>query len=1027
MSSEVVFENPLDEIAAKPAPKPQLAAGWTSDADLAYYGTHERDHSVTWLVRRTEKQRDRVRELGLNEVKDYETSSILDLGIPTTSWCFVFSMTNTEQGDTDEKAEPGCRKIPQDAWQFCHMLWKYDFHIQHTFSTLGDELHILVGLPYKVLLQEAIAVKLKMRFSATLGTAEFQESLLTRYRLGRDKTVFNSGAKQGLTMFRMRRLAHVYPDVLVSFGVDISKTKFRERIFDQVHSKKAVRALALYEMFVAFGAYRPHSLVLFGPTVHRVAQTVLANPYLVVLPPGSEEVEGEGIVQKVDQYHVNWADVEKCLLILETWELGQGNDEQFVGNLSTYLPLHHKLSREYLTEVWGNYGLLFKCKVVVKQQEFDGKIAYHDPDNVPTGQFGPLYQPIDEIRDYFGEEVAIYFAWLGCYTSSLTYPAILGVLILLVQFIWYDGQIDENIWTIPYTIFFAGWSIEFLCRWKRREHELQFLWGSEGYEAHERPLANFKGKFVVNAETGQEDYVYTETRKRNLIISASWMISLACIYFTICCATLATFIKSLGCSGEACDGVGLVEKHKWKVLSSVSNLLIITIFGVVYQTIAGALTEWENHRTRSEFSDATISKNFLFQFINNYFVLFYIAYLRPFTSDIFAPLAAIIGVDISTDGSSSGGGADINRQVGVSALGELQFQLMIVFTGKTIGARLTEILKPKIIYFINETKILMSLKKQMLSGQMFAQGIVGRLVPSTAGEDQFADTATSPHNNLSKKDQMGWLEEHIKEDDVADENTSQYEAVDDEYAHDADEYANDVGNKDVGNKMLRSALRQQAASDSMVEDEILMFSFDNMFDEFNEMVIQYGYLALFAPAFSLAPLLAMVNNVIEIRIDANKFCNVFRRPQWRPCEDIGAWYGVLNVIGFAAVVTNCTMIAFVGPQFAEKGTDEEDGIWARILSVRLWAYAVLLEHGVMLLRVFILKLEPQVPSWLDDAKKIADFRVGQWKTATKLMKKQGYTMDQIHAEIHLADGAEAGSPRANSPRQKNMIVKESKK
>lgn len=69
------------------------------------------------------------------------------------------------------------------------------------------------------------------------------------------------------------------------------------------------------------------------------------------------------------------------------------------------------------------------------------------------------------------------------------------------------------------------------------------------------------------------------------------------------------------------------------------------------------------------------------------------------------------------------------------------------------------------------------------------------------------------------------------------------------------------------------------------------------------MVIQYGYLALFAPAFSLAPLFALINNVIEIRIDAVKFCEILRRPQWRPCEDIGSWYGVLNVIGFAAVIT----------------------------------------------------------------------------------------------------------------------------
>ena len=44
----------------------------------------------------------------------------------------------------------------------------------------------------------------------------------------------------------------------------------------------------------------------------------------------------------------------------------------------------------------------------------------------------------------------------------------------------------------------------------------------------------------------------------------------------------------------------------------------------------------------------------------------------------------------------------------------------------------------------------------------------------------------------------------------------------------------------------------------------------------NALVAQFGYLALFAPAFPLAPLLAFINNVFEIRIDAVKFCTIYR-------------------------------------------------------------------------------------------------------------------------------------------------------
>ena len=35
-------------------------------------------------------------------------------------------------------------------------------------------------------------------------------------------------------------------------------------------------------------------------------------------------------------------------------------------------------------------------------------------------------QPLDEIREYFGEQLALYFAWLGFYTGMLIIPTVFG-------------------------------------------------------------------------------------------------------------------------------------------------------------------------------------------------------------------------------------------------------------------------------------------------------------------------------------------------------------------------------------------------------------------------------------------------------------------------------------------------------------------------------------------------------------------------------------------------------------------------
>ncbi|XP_061708885.1 anoctamin-1 isoform X3 [Cydia pomonella] len=110
-----------------------------------------------------------------------------------------------------------------------------------------------------------------------------------------------------------------------------------------------------------------------------------------------------------------------------------------------------------------------------------------------------------------------------------------------------------------------------------------------------------------------------------------------------------------------------------------------------------------------------------------------------------------------------------------------------------------------------------------------------------------------------------------------------------------------------------------------------LVDFGNMglFPEYLEMVLQYGFVTIFVAAFPLAPLFALINNVLEMRLDAKKFLSCYRRPVPQRVNDIGVWYRILDSIGKLSIITNGFIIAFTSDfiprlvyQFANAGSLE---------------------------------------------------------------------------------------------------------
>ncbi|XP_065812796.1 anoctamin-1 isoform X1 [Labrus bergylta] len=86
--------------------------------------------------------------------------------------------------------------------------------------------------------------------------------------------------------------------------------------------------------------------------------------------------------------------------------------------------------------------------------------------------------------------------------------------------------------------------------------------------------------------------------------------------------------------------------------------------------------------------------------------------------------------------------------------------------------------------------------------------------------------------------------------------------------------------------------------------------FAGLTPEYMEMIIQFGFVTLFVASFPLAPLFALLNNIIEIRLDAKKFVAELRRPVAARAKDIGIWYNILRGVAKVAVIINAFVISF---------------------------------------------------------------------------------------------------------------------
>lgn len=483
-------------------------------------------------------------------------------------------------------------------------------------------------------------------------------------------------------------------------------------------------------------------------------------------------------------------------------------------------------------------------------------------------------QPLDKIRDYFGVKIAMYFAYLGHYTLALCIPAFLGACIWLFQ--GQDETVDDQ-WFVAFALFNAFWATLYLEHWKRRSSELAYEWGTldKKDELLDDPRPLFSGSLRESPVTGRQEPYYAPWKRNLFRYFISWPIIFLCL-----CVVFVVMLLIFQLQEWINNLVGKEDIPGFctflpKILLAVS----IGILDEVYKKIAYWLNHIENYRMAETYENHLIIKLVLFQFVNSFLSLFYIAFYLQDMDRLRDQLAAIL----------------ITRQV--------------------IG-NIKEALLPYLVWKVKLYKVGYEMTSEVS-------------IPNKT-------------EAVSSVESVGGNKGEVRErKSVNNENDSS-----------------------VSGKSETAAGLQRKTSLTQAEVESTMNKYEDTFEDFLEMFIQFGYVTLFSSAFPLAALCALMNNIVEVRSDAFKLCMNHQRPFGQQVENIGTWQDALELMGVIAVIVNCALIGISG-QVTRMVPNSS--IVSTIIII------VILEHIILALKFLIAYAIPDIPEAIATKKAKLEF------------------------------------------------------
>ena len=435
-------------------------------------------------------------------------------------------------------------------------------------------------------------------------------------------------------------------------------------------------------------------------------------------------------------------------------------------------------------------------------------------------------QPLNKIRNYFGEKIGLYFAWMEMYKKFMIAAGVIGLIVqvlLLVRFMeGWNVRISQYC-QVFFALFLAFWASAFDQVWGRREKILAWEWGTTNFYEEEEQRGEFKGKMI-------RDPVSNNMKRK--VINPLWSNIKKLISYSVILVTLVSVIAIIWGIMVARWTLKLAIDDYGLILAGIINAVQIRIMNIVFDKIATWLNDWENHETETEYNNRLAVKIFIFRFFNSYVSLFYLSYF--------------------CEEADNGAGKNICMDI-------LGIQLAVIFFF-SLFLNIIEISVPYLL-----------MKRRMIS------------------ED--------------------WkIKEQQKKDPT-----------------------------------IRSELYP-------VESEAKRESYESPLFDYIEMIIEFGYVALFGTSLPILPLLLLFEILFEIRVDAWKICNIYKRADPHRSEDIGVFKDIILIMAYIGAINNSGLIIFTTGIVESLLGDKEGSKFFYILVA-----FVVLEH-ILLIGMFLISV-----------------------------------------------------------------------